>query len=698
MIFCWNIRGLNGRNKQREVSRWIISGHYLIGGLLETRVRQPNLSQVMNSTLPGWKYEANYSQDALNGRIVVVWRPFLSVVNFFKSDQLVLYGVHNPATNKSFTVAFAYGRHTEVDRRPLWDCIRNLAASRILSESPWLVLGDFNQVLNTQELYSLIYYSPSIQGMLEFQTCLEDSALFDLPYRGCLLTWANRQPTNPIARKLDRALCNEPWLEAYPLSLAEFQAPGPSDHSPCQISLDSSIQHRKTPFKYFTYFSSHPDYNRLIQESWLDVIDFGSGMVTLCKRLRSAKFCCKALNRSKFNNIQKRSKDAFELLEIKQNQLLNQPSQALFEEEKQARDDWIFWSGVEETFFKLKSRIRWLGEGDANTAFFFKSVKANLVKNIIHHLRDSNDTKVSDQVTLKLMVEQFYSQLLGQSNQEIYPLSIQSIRAIHPFRCTSSLAAQLLVIPSIEEITRVVFDLPRNKAPGPDGFSVEFFTSSWQLVGPDIIAGVLDFFHTSKMLRQVNATTISLIPKIQGADRLSQFRPISCCNTVYKVISRILASRLKLFISDAVQSNQVGFIPGRLLCENVLLASELVSDFNNPGPTTRGCLQVDITKAYDKVEWKFIINILKAFEIPDRFIGWIVGCLTTTSFSISFNGELVGFFSRKTRVKTGGSHIFIPLCTCNGYSLEKAGPGSFKQLLQTASWMYFPSNNPSLFC
>ncbi|XP_024006572.1 uncharacterized protein LOC112083079 [Eutrema salsugineum] len=81
------------------------------------------------------------------------------------------------------------------------------------------------------------------------------------------------------------------------------------------------------------------------------------------------------------------------------------------------------------------------------------------------------------------------------------------------------------------------------------------------------------------MLKQVNTTAIALIPKRVGAERLEEFRPISCCTTVYKVISRILSAKLKLFVADVIQGNQVGFIKRRLLCENVLLASELVADF-----------------------------------------------------------------------------------------------------------------------
>lgn len=93
--------------------------------------------------------------------------------------------------------------------------------------------------------------------------------------------------------------------------------------------------------------------------------------------------------------------------------------------------------------------------------------------------------------------------------------------------------------------------------------------------------------------------------------------------------------------------NQVGFVQERLLCENVLLATELVKDFNAQGPTTRGCLKIDISKAYDNLNWDFLFRVLHVIELPDRFIDWLKECVTTPSYSVVVNGELNGFFPGK---------------------------------------------------
>lgn len=208
-------------------------------------------------------------------------------------------------------------------------------------------------------------------------------------------------------------------------------------------------------------------------------------------------------------------------------------------------------------FFKLKSRVRCETKGDLNTAFFHKSVKANLARNVIHFLTDANNRRVFDGQELKAMIFRFYTYLQGRSKVAVTPFTVDYIQAIHPYRHDSSRNDQLVAIPTEEKIRDTVFPLPKCKAPGPYGFSSELYTSSWELVGRDLISAVRSFFLTSYMFRQTNATVISVIPKIAGASALSELRPGSLCNTVYKIISKILFSWLKTITQDTVLRNQV---------------------------------------------------------------------------------------------------------------------------------------------
>lgn len=180
---------------------------------------------------------------------------------------------------------------------------------------------------------------------------------------------------------------------------------------------------------------------------------------------------------------------------------------------------------------------------------------------------DARGNRIFNMSQIKDMVVAYFQNLLGSEDESLQDISVKELRGLLSYRCTLEVAEKLVSIPSDEEIKSVLFVMLKNKAPGPDGYSVEFFLEARGIVGKETIEAVKEFFTAGRMLRQ---STISLIPKVVGAEQLSQFRPISLCSTVYKVMARVLKKKLKLCVSDIVQRNQVGFFQDRLLCENVL--------------------------------------------------------------------------------------------------------------------------------
>lgn len=109
-----------------------------------------------------------------------------------------------------------------------------------------------------------------------------------------------------------------------------------------------------------------------------------------------------------------------------------------------------------------------------------------------------------------------------------------------------------------------MFDIGNDKAPGPDGYSAAFYKNSWSIVGDEVCDAIKDFFKNGKLLREVNSTLISLIPKTKHPSKISEYRPIACCNVLYKCISKILTNRIKSSLCKLVNQNQSAFVPGRL--------------------------------------------------------------------------------------------------------------------------------------
>src|SRR5438270_182513 len=133
---------------------------------------------------------------------------------------------------------------------------------------------------------------------------------------------------------------------------------------------------------------------------------------------------------------------------------------------------------------------------------------------------------------------------------------------------------------SAEEIHTAVFQCSPDKAPGPDGFSVSFFQHHWEHIGKEVTTAILHFFETGELLSSINHTSLTLIPKVLQPTDLRDYRPISCCNSLYKFISKALTNRLQEVIGHLVSPNQSAFIKRRSISDNILLAHELVRNFN----------------------------------------------------------------------------------------------------------------------
>lgn len=344
-IFSWNVRGFNSSARQSFVKSWLNKNRPLVGSILETRVLEGNAPGIIRSVFPGWRWENNYSFAEL-GRIWLVWDPAVSVVIYKKSAQFIICGVFDPATSTSITVAFVYGFNTEMQRRDLWRELSGLHATTPLKDSPWMVIGDFNQILNTSEHYSIHAYDPPVRGMDDLRSFMDSNDLTDLSCRGIFHTWTNCRPEDHILGKLDRAIVNPAWNLQFPESLATFDPPGDSDHSPCLLTFSAVPSSGKKSFKYFSFVSSHSDFLLNLWLAWGESVGVGSKLFTLGQRLKKAKECCKRLNRDKFGNIQQRTKTALEELERVQSELMTSPTEALVVEESLARDTWAFFAAT----------------------------------------------------------------------------------------------------------------------------------------------------------------------------------------------------------------------------------------------------------------------------------------------------------------------------------------------------------------
>jgi hypothetical protein len=154
---------------------------------------------------------------------------------------------------------------------------------------------------------------------------------------------------------------------------------------------------------------------------------------------------------------------------------------------------------------------------------------------------------------------------------------------------------------SEQEISDALFQIGPLKAPGPDGFPARFFQRNWSVIKSDIVRAVQNLFSEGIMAEGVNKTSIVLIPKIHHPEELKDFRPISLCSVVYKIVSKCLVNRLRPYLHEMISPNQSAFVTGRLITDNALITFEFIHFLQhvNNGNNSFCAYKVDISKVYD---------------------------------------------------------------------------------------------------
>ena len=196
------------------------------------------------------------------------------------------------------------------------------------------------------------------------------------------------------------------------------------------------------------------------------------------------------------------------------------------------------------------------------------------------------------------------------------------------------------------------------------------------------------FFSKGFLPKGLNTTILALVPKKDNATEMRDYMPISCCNVLYKVISKIIANRLKGTFPRCISYNQSAFVKDRLLVENLLLATEIVKDYHKEDVSPRYAMKIDIAKACDSVHWPFLLNTLRTLNLPEEFVHWIELCVCTPSFSVQVNGELAGFFQSKRGLRQGcalSPYLFVICMNVLSHLLDKAAAVYLKFRKETFS-------------
>ena len=322
----------------------------------------------------------------------------------------------------------------------------------------------------------------------------------------------------------------------------------------------------------------------------------------------------------------------------------------LLEQDKLLRSKLSSLKYAENQFFRQKIKCQFLKDSDRGSKFFHALMGHNHRRNFIPATTCSNGRTTSSLKEVGDAFVAYYQQLLGTPK----PTSQIDSDIIQRGPCLPSHLQDALLAPvALDEIRHVVFSIANEKAPGPDGYSSFFFKQTWPIVGGDFCAAIQDFFHTGRLLKQVSHSIIALVPKSGNVSSPADFRPISCCNVIYKVLSKILASRFAQVLHEMVSPMQNAFLGGRYMSDNINLVQELLRQYCRKRSSPRCLLKVDFKKAFDSVQWDFLESLLCHLGFPAHFVVLVMQCISSASYSVAVNGDLHGFFSGQCGVRQG---------------------------------------------
>ncbi|GLU24114.1 hypothetical protein SLE2022_400750 [Rubroshorea leprosula] len=163
-----------------------------------------------------------------------------------------------------------------------------------------------------------------------------------------------------------------------------------------------------------------------------------------------------------------------------------------------------------------KSRIKWLQEGDSNTTYFYKVVKVSRGKSVIKELYTKENKRLTTVFSMENEAVRFYQELLGTADSNCTEASNSWLKDLFNFQLPVDMANSLIHPVTEEKNKVVVFSSPGNRSPGPDGFTAEFYKAAWSIVGDLVVKAIKEFFSSGQLLKEVNSTIISLVPKIQN--------------------------------------------------------------------------------------------------------------------------------------------------------------------------------------
>eukprot|EP00253_Pinus_taeda_P035349 PITA_35349 len=554
----WNCRGLASKPKKLALRDWLLNSKSDILFLQETLGKGPEVETMLKSLMPGWSFSAIDSSGHLGGLAIGYREGRIKIINQWGTKHVMAMEVISPDFSHSFLIVNIYGPFQ--GRETFWT---DLLAKSLMNTSLSIVGGDLNFSIGRAKAWGPSGREDPLSDF--FHNVLLDKNLIDPSSIKLKRTWRNRRSgEDRIAKRLDRFLLSEDLITKVPTLRQWVEEVGNSDHFPILLELSFPPPKPPAPFKFNPSWLQDPSFNNIFKKTWIHPDrsareDKSFLLMENLKRLKKAVISwAKERQKNQNEDLLKIREELKNLESIEADGYSSQASKDRILHLEKLQNQILL---AKEEEWRLKSRAISLKSGDENTIFFHNFVK------------DSGEATIAEVIR----------------TAQCFPRFIEEEEA-----------EELSTPVSKEEVEAVMKNMAKDKSPGPDGWTIELFLHFFDLIGSEITDVVEESRLKGEIYRPFNSTFIALIPKKDDPGTFEDFRPISLCNCIYKIIAKVIAIRIVPILSRNISMEQFGFLDGRQIHEAIGVAQEVIHSVKQK-KKKGAVLTIDISKAYDRI-------------------------------------------------------------------------------------------------